>query len=236
MSELDESTIKVVLFSGKQEDWFVWEERFLAKAQRRGFKKLLLGKEDDIPKSSDELDITKPNEKKLVKIRNLNEYAYGELVMSMDISKPSGKVAFSIVRSSKSSDYVDGNAAIAWQRLTAKYAPTTAPSLVKLERQFRQSKLKLKSDPDAWITELEDMRLRLEDMGSTISDDQFYIHILNNLSSDYELQVALLERKIGNQVDPLTMEVLRSELNLRFERLNINQDTNQDQEETALFT
>jgi hypothetical protein len=39
-----ETTIKVVLFSGKTADWTTWEERFLAQAKRRGYKDLLIGK------------------------------------------------------------------------------------------------------------------------------------------------------------------------------------------------
>ena len=43
-------------------------------------------------------------------------------------------------------------------------------------------------DPEIRITELEDPRVRLEVMGSCISDNQFIIYTLNNLTSDYELQ------------------------------------------------
>ena len=40
----DERTIKVIEFSGKKSDWFVWESKFLARAKRKGYKGLLLGK------------------------------------------------------------------------------------------------------------------------------------------------------------------------------------------------
>ena len=46
------------------------------------------------------------------------------------------------------------------------------------------------------MTELDDLCIRLEDMGSGIFDNQFMIHILNNLTSDYELQLALMEKRI----------------------------------------
>ena len=52
--------------------------------------------------------------------------------------------------------------------------------------------------PDAWITTLEEFGMTLEDMGSAMTDDQFMIHVLNNLTSDYELQMFLLEKRIGN--------------------------------------
>jgi hypothetical protein len=40
----DLSTIRVILFYGKSEEWPTWSERFLAKARRYGFKDVFLGK------------------------------------------------------------------------------------------------------------------------------------------------------------------------------------------------
>jgi hypothetical protein len=39
-----ETSIKVVLFSGKMADWTTWEENYLARAKRREYKDILLGK------------------------------------------------------------------------------------------------------------------------------------------------------------------------------------------------
>ena len=72
------------------------------------------------------------------------------------------------------------------------------------------------------------MRMQLEEMGSTMSDDQFLIHVLNNLTGDYELQVALLEKRIGNSSNPLTVDELGEELNLNFERMNAKKDDGAD--------
>jgi hypothetical protein len=41
------------------------------------------------------------------------------------------------------------------------------------------------------------------------------IHVLNNLTSDYDLQIALLERKIGDVANPLTVGEIRTELGFR---------------------
>jgi hypothetical protein len=54
-------------------------------------------------------------------------------------------------------------------------------------------------DPDSWITNLEEFRMKLDNIGSSMTDDQFMIHVINNPTSDYELQVVLLEKGIGNQ-------------------------------------
>jgi len=46
------------------------------------------------------------------------------------------------------------------------------------------------------------------------------IQVLNSLTSDYDLQMLLLEKRIGNKDNPLTIDELKEELSLRFERLS----------------
>jgi hypothetical protein len=64
--------------------------------------------------------------------------------------------------------------------------------MMKLEKQFRELSLKKGQDPEVWITELEHLRVMLENMGSCITENPFMIHTLNNLTSDYDLQLALI--------------------------------------------
>jgi hypothetical protein len=54
------------------------------------------------------------------------------------------------------------------------------------------------------------------------------IHILNDLTSDYELQLALMERRVGNDEKPLTIEEIRGELSLRYERINMKSSTKKE--------
>jgi gag-polypeptide of LTR copia-type len=120
-----------------------------------------------------------------------------------------------------------------------KYEPISAPSVVKLEKQFRELSLKKGEDPEVWITELEDLRVRLEAMDSSISENQFMIHILNNLTSDYELQLVMMERRVGDIEKPLIVEEIRGELSLRYERLNMKSSNNPEGEvleENAFFS
>ena len=101
-------------FPGKKKDWINWEEKFLSKAKRRGYKDLLLGKVE-IPKSTDVLIATTDSNtdasdadtllatqatKLKIKIRELNEQGYSDLILSMDTKENAGKIAFNLVRSS----------------------------------------------------------------------------------------------------------------------------------------
>jgi hypothetical protein len=168
--EKNEISIKVIGFSGRKKDWITWEEKFLSKAKRRGYKDLLLGKveipmstevliadsESDTDASDAEaLEATKATKLK-IKIRELNEQGYSDLILSMDTKENAGKIAFNLVRSSKNEDYEDGNIAVAFKSLKRKYSPKTAPTLAKYHKLFYSSKLKKKADPDVYITYLED--------------------------------------------------------------------------------
>jgi hypothetical protein len=61
--------------------------------------------------------------------------------------------------------------------------------LVKTERLLRECKLGKDEDPETRITNLEDLRMKLEVMGLFMTDDQLMIQVLNSLTNDYELQI-----------------------------------------------
>jgi hypothetical protein len=58
----------------------IWGEKFLAKAKRSGIKDVFLGKVL-IPKSSEVLDEKKDEGKRILRIIDLNEMAFNELVL-----------------------------------------------------------------------------------------------------------------------------------------------------------
>jgi hypothetical protein len=68
--------------------------------------------------------------------------------------------------------------------------------------------------------------MRLEDMGSTITDNQNMIHVLNNHTSDYDLQLAFIKKRVRDKEKPLTAEEINAGLSLRFERLNMSANEN----------
>jgi hypothetical protein len=56
--------------------------------------------------------------------------------------------------------------------------------------------------------------MRLEELGSRISDNQFILHILNNMTEDYDLQLAMMEKRVTDKSNPLTIDEIRDNLNL----------------------
>jgi hypothetical protein len=143
----DISTIRVILFYGKSEEWPTWSKKFLAKSRRYGFKDVLLGKVK-IPKTDEVYDMDSEEVKNFIIAADMNELAYTELILSIDDKTSNGKVTFNLVKGCKSKEYVDGNAFMAWERLKNKFEPLSAPSFAKTEKQFRQCALKKGQDPE----------------------------------------------------------------------------------------
>jgi hypothetical protein len=62
-------------------------------------------------------------------------------------------------------------------------------------------------------------------MDSFVTDDQFMIQVLNTLTNDYKFQMILLEKRFGIKENPLTIDELKEELSLRYERLSMKTET-----------
>jgi hypothetical protein len=223
-----EKTIKIVQFSGKQEDWRKWSKKFLARAAMKKYKGVLLGTVV-VPAESDVLD-TRTNDGKLLKAaRDANEIAYNELLLCSD-----DDVAFTAVDTACTQDLPSGSAKLAWDNLIAKYEPKTSASKAALKYKFEASKMKDELvHPDTWLAELEQIRQQLASMNSPISDEDMMLHVLVHLPKSYDTVAEQLERRVGHATSPLTLDELREELRNKFLRI---QRHNEDEEATALAT
>jgi hypothetical protein len=137
------------------------------------------------------------------------------LIHSTDVRSSRAKVVFIIIKECNCRNYTDGNSALACDMLKNKFDPVSVPSLVKTERAFRKRKLEKEEDPEIWITNLEELRLKQEDMESHKINSQFMVRVLTSLTNDYELQMVLMEKRIRNRKNPLTIDELEEELILR---------------------
>eukprot|EP00980_Cylindrotheca_fusiformis_P021613 scaffold8463_cov134-Cylindrotheca_fusiformis.AAC.1 len=180
MSET-EKDLRIKPFNGKQDDWRVWSRQFLVRASRKGYRKILEGKEtaptDDEVKAADET--TEPG-KEVLKKRGLNNAAYEALLLLIDGRSVSGQVAFNIVSGCTTDKMEEGDAELAWSRLMKKYEPKTAPSRLMLKRKLTGMVLKsVRDDPDVWLTDLEHVKGQLIAAGSKMTDDELLEHALN---------------------------------------------------------
>ncbi len=134
------------------------------------------------PPAAKPLGVSKLDEKILKKHQDANNYAYKELLLSIMTTMDEGCVAFHIATGAVDTDLLDGNTVLAWKRLKDKYAPKLTPKKLELHtRAFQVNHLKNSDqDPKVWIMYLEGLRMKLKDLGSTMTDEDVMAHILNN--------------------------------------------------------
>jgi hypothetical protein len=95
-----ETSIRVVIFSGKKEDWETWKEKFMVRASIRGYEAVLTG-DDEVPETIDDNGDKKTLSADDQLIAEANKKGYGDLILLIDCTTSSGKVAFAIVKGSK---------------------------------------------------------------------------------------------------------------------------------------
>ena len=218
-----EISLRYLPFRGKKDEWNMWSQKFLAKARKKGYKDILIGK-TKIPKTSDD-DYDVDEAKRL---EELNEEAYYDLSTAME-----DKVAFNKVVLAKTDDLPDGDAYLAWKMLNNKYKPKTAQSRAELKLEFATLKHKdWTKHPDEWIDRLEEIKSELEAMGTRMTDEDVMIHILNNLPSQYE---SIVEKLISD-ISIFRIEDVREELQSKYRRLMKYADEGNANEEHALVT
>ena len=200
MSTVDEKSIKVIEFTGK--DFKIWSRKFCARANRKGYLTLLRGIQP-IPTLTQyvaaEADPSTTTNKTTIKLWKLNELAFEDIILSINHTTNQGKTAFHLVDNSITADQPDGNCKIAWEKLTQKYLPKTAPSYIKLKKEFTNSTLgDASTPPDEWLSELESLRNQMNAISipnkSDMTEVDLIIHILSNLLEEYEVAVAELEK------------------------------------------
>ena len=108
----------------------------------------------------------------------------------------------------------------------------TSNKKLQLKEKFTNSKLTdWQKSQDDWVTELEIIISQLDQMGYKISNKDFMMHMLGNLPEKYESKVEILEKDIDHQHDPLTIERMTNELNMKYKKICKKNDYDPDEYE-----
>ena len=149
----------IITFNGKKTEWPSWSKKFLSRANKKGYKKILLGKEivpDDNVDIESEVDEKK--KEKMQELRRLNEDAFEDLVLAIETKTPIGRTVFQLLRGSMDvNSFEEGDAREAWKKLENKFEPKKAPNRIRLKKKIQNLKLKYGKDPEVYISVLEDL-------------------------------------------------------------------------------
>jgi hypothetical protein len=72
-------------------------------------------------------------------IANANKKGFGDLVLSIDCTTAAGKVAFAMIKATKTKTNPRSDLQAAYLRLKSIYEPSTTPQLMKLTKEFHSS-------------------------------------------------------------------------------------------------
>ena len=146
-----------------------------------------------------------------------NTVGYTDSVLSID-----DEVCFNIVDGAKTMDLPDGCLKMAFDKLKHKYESKTNTALIELSNEFQSSKLEKGANPEEWITKLEKTRKRLkfDFKAQGYEDNNLMIHILGNLTYEYDTLVNMLTKRVGASSDGLVLDELKEELAAKYSRLS----------------
>jgi hypothetical protein len=154
-------------FDGKPSNWSFYSAQLLATANKRDYGDIYLGNTTSASKAVSTaartilLSARSQDEKDAIKTHDANSNAYTGLLPTIFPNTDAGKAAFSIVENAKSAGLPDGDAKAAYDQLEARYRPKNAPTLVSLEKQFRECYLREGQDPLNWITMLQTIAMNM---------------------------------------------------------------------------
>ena len=104
----EEKLIHIIEFSDKQTDWHSQSEKYLARADYKGYSKLLLceknNKTSDVVPEISEVQALKAkdtptdDDKKILQLAKLNKQGFMELMLSQNTTTTKCKIAFRLVR------------------------------------------------------------------------------------------------------------------------------------------
>ena len=233
MTSTGQKTIKVIPFKGTAEEWPSWELKFLARASALGYYQVLIR---DVTEDQ-YITIGEGDQARREKVMDVNKCvvtAFQDLVLSMDTTDNAGKVALALVRRSKSEDFPNGgDARVAFENLKRRFEPKNAQTLGKLTRKFHNTAMKKGDDPDLYLLELENTRYKLEEMGESITDQAFFLKVINGLSNEYIRQVEDFEKKL-NANQPITIEEIHEAVVGLYFRLQSETDDGKEDQAMAM--
>jgi gag-polypeptide of LTR copia-type len=112
-----------------------------------------------------------------------------------------GHIAFSIVKRCRNGKIKSpvSDVAQAWECQSEKFEPKSVQSRINLSRLITSMNMEPKQDPMEWVTSLEDMREQRINAGSSASDEDLLEHVFANVPKDYDVILALLEKRLGQK-------------------------------------
>ena len=213
---MEQRTIKVIVFSGEQDDWTAWKLQWRARSIASGYWNICNGKQPvpDDKKDEDDLDT------KEEKARMANQKGFADLILSMDSQTEAGKVMLTLIASAETDALPEGCLKTAWNLLLDEFEPKSGVNRLAKRNEFDTCQLKdWKQNPVQYITRLERIRNEYVQAGGKMNAEDVLEKALGTLPEDYNKIVLDLQKRIGKG---LTIKELKEDVKAAYE-LNCKQ-------------
>ena len=201
--------ISILLFSGLQQDWDEWSEKYQGIAAEQGYLQVMFGKEDV---AMDALNIDQQVENKYLipdaerkqqhLARKRNQKGYQDLQLS------TSKLAFQLVSLMKTQELPNGSLPKGWASLKDEYDPSEGEDRIELLKDFQNNKLlNVKVNITEWLASLATQVMKLNKLNHPINDDYLMTHILASFPHEYSSVVH--HAKIDWRTNTLTIRNLK---------------------------
>ena len=131
--------MKIISFTGRKERFWQWKQRYLGIAQSRGYLSILI--KDDPNTIAKEADIgtgTGRPDDELRREIELNLKAYTDLRVAME-----DRSCLRVVMRSTSTDYPQGNAALAWKNIAKRFEDRSESAKERLKEELHSKEKKI---------------------------------------------------------------------------------------------
>jgi hypothetical protein len=161
----DIKTIRILEFSGKEDDWDEWSEKFQEIASERGYHNIMIGTETapSVTVNEDELTAANTDVYNDVQKKEIQTKQKANLKGYRDLQLLTSGLSFTLVKLCKTTDLPQCDLYKAWQSLREEFEPTAAEDKIELLLELQQNKLE---DPKCNISEriasLKEQQLKLK--------------------------------------------------------------------------
>ncbi len=231
---------QIPLFDGSKAQWPYYKERLESALVRHDMADLLYYDGEILPDNYEFTDEELEDQEavdEMKKLRKMNVKAAGILLDSIQTKTMDGKVAFNTVKKFKDKDegFVGGNFKKAWVALSEIYEDEKILPKSEVKRLYYSYMMKPNDKPRVFITNFEERREKMREIGCPVSKEDFINDILDRLpaSKDKKDQVGAwwqttkmrIEDQIKVRADdtdkgPYTLEELQFELEKAYRQIN----------------
>ena len=189
---MDQQTVKLLTYTGKQQDFPVWNTRSVAMMQMKGLYKPLLGTEEQpkepAPLTNGASNDEKKNhkvlmdayEKEVADIKEKGNNVWWHSALTLD--------ATTLMLMRHDCVVVDGmgDGAKAWKLLQERFQSVETLTLVTLVAQLARLQLENAADSVSFLIRGQELLTRLQEAGEAVSEALFNALVLNSLPMRYE--------------------------------------------------